>query len=99
VTQLIYRPEAVADIQAAFDWYERQRERLGDEFLEELRKTEETLKASPTAFRVIYRGTHRYLMHRFPYQVLYRVLNDVVVVVGCFHVRRSSRLVRERSDS
>jgi hypothetical protein len=30
---LVYRREAVGDVQAAFDWYERQRTGLGAEFL------------------------------------------------------------------
>ena len=36
--RLVYRPEAVADVRAAFEWYERQREGLGDQFLAELAK-------------------------------------------------------------
>jgi len=71
---------------------------LGDEFLEELQKAENTLRGSAIAFRVVHRRTRRYIMHRFPYQVLYRVMDEVVVIVGCFHVRRSPRLVRKRSD-
>lgn len=38
--KLIYRSEAVADVQSAFDWYEKARPGLGDEFLDELTAAE-----------------------------------------------------------
>jgi hypothetical protein len=37
--RLIIRPDAEADIAAAYDWYEEQREGLGKEFLEEISNT------------------------------------------------------------
>lgn len=95
---LVYRAEAVSDIRAAYAWYERQRPRLGDEFLGELRRAEQSIHASPEAFRIVYRNSHRYLMHRFPYQVLYEVVDEVIVVIGCFHVRRTPQVLRERAD-
>ena len=39
--RLVYQPAAVADVRAAFEWYERQREGLGDEFLAALARAEE----------------------------------------------------------
>ncbi len=39
---LVYRPEVVADVRAAFDWYERQRAGLGEEFLAALARAEDT---------------------------------------------------------
>ncbi len=92
---LIYRPEAAADVESAFAWYERQRTGLGDEFLDELRSAERVVRASPEAFRVIRKDTRRYLFHRFPYQLLYRVVDDKVVVVACFHARRSPRRIEK----
>jgi hypothetical protein len=54
---LVYRREAEADVRAAFDWYERQREGLGEEFLAELAKAEVVARANPLAYRIIRRGT------------------------------------------
>jgi plasmid stabilization system protein ParE len=93
---MIYRPQAVADVQHAFNWYERQRPGLGDEFLAELASAERLVQETPNAFRVIHRETRRCLLHRFPYQLLYRIAGDVVVVVGCLHIRRSPNLARRR---
>jgi plasmid stabilization system protein ParE len=91
VKRLVYRPEAVADVRAAFDWYERQRAGLGEEFLAALARAEDTARENPLAFRTIRRDARRAMLRRFPYQLIYRVFSDVVVVVACFHGRRSPK--------
>jgi plasmid stabilization system protein ParE len=96
VRELVYRLEAASDVEGAFEWYERQRSGLGNEFLEELRSAERILQASPETFRVIRRDVRRYLLRRFPYQLLYRLVGNIVVVIGCFHVRRSPRSMAGR---
>lgn len=94
--RLLYRRDAVADVASAHAWYEAQRQGLGDEFLESLRHAEEAVLASPCTYRVIHRDTRRFLLRRFPYQLLYRVADEMVVVVACFHVRRSARGAKVR---
>jgi plasmid stabilization system protein ParE len=97
VKPLVYRREAVGDVRAAFDWYERQRAGLGDEFLAALSRAEDTVRANPLAFRVIRRDARRVMLRRFPYQIIYRVVSDVVVVVACFHGRRSPKRRESRT--
>jgi plasmid stabilization system protein ParE len=97
VIALVYRPEAAEEVEHAHDWYEGQREGLGGEFLAELRRAELKVQATPFAYRVLHRDTRRVLLHRFPYQLLYRVVEETVVVVACFHGRRSpKRWMRRR---
>jgi hypothetical protein len=36
LTDYILRPAAVADLQEAYDWYEQEREGLGERFLREV---------------------------------------------------------------
>ena len=64
--RLIVRPDAEADIAAAYDWYEEQREGLGREFLEEISVTIETVGADPKRFPAVFRTLRRALVHRFP---------------------------------
>jgi plasmid stabilization system protein ParE len=97
MTSLVYRPEAVADIEEACTWYERQRAGLGLEFMRALQAAEDAMRTTPLASAVHRRGTRRCLLRRFPYQLFYRVLGETIVVVACFHVRRSPRHLRERS--
>jgi toxin ParE1/3/4 len=96
VKRLVYRPEAADDVRTAFDWYRRQREALADEFLLELTKAEDTARANPLAFRTVRRDSRRVMLRRFPYQLIYRLVDDVVVVVACFPGRRSSQRLKAR---
>ena len=84
----IVRPAAAADIEEAFLWYERQRAGLGDEFLIAIQSALDKIVAHPNRYPVIRRNTRRMLVHRFPYQIFYRVYDEVVVVVACMHGRR-----------
>ena len=95
--RLVVRPAAAADIDDAFLWYERQRSGLGDEFLTALRAAVNVVSNDPERFPVINRDTRRILLGRFPYGVFYRIYGDVVVVVGCMHVRRNPRRWKART--
>ena len=47
--ELIIRPEAEADVVEAFRWYNEQLSGLGQEFLEELEKAFDSIRANPEA--------------------------------------------------
>ena len=75
----------------AYAWYESQRSGLGDEFLTAVDEVMSTLVESPMRFRVLVLDTRQALVRRFPYRVLYRILDDELVVVACFHAQRDPR--------
>ncbi|MBI4461190.1 MAG: type II toxin-antitoxin system RelE/ParE family toxin [Acidobacteria bacterium] len=84
----ILRPAAAADIEEAFLWYERQRAGLGDDFLAAVQATLDNIVTHPITYPVIHRNTRRALLHRFPYQIFYRLYDEAVVMVACMHGRR-----------
>lgn len=94
--KLLVRPAAAADIDEAYLWYEAQREGLGDRFLDAVTQVFEVVRESPELYRVLHRDTRRAHVRRFPYSILYRVVGDVVVVVGCFHGSRNPSRWRGR---
>jgi plasmid stabilization system protein ParE len=96
VKAIIYRPEAAADVEEACAWYEGQRVGLAGEFLASLQAAEDAVRATPLAYQIHRRDTRRYRLRRFPYQLFYRVLGEHIVIVACFHVRRSPRRLRTR---
>lgn len=92
----IYRPAATADIKRAYARYEKERKGLGEELLDEIRVTAQLVVARPEAYQVLHRQTRRALVHRFPYALFYRILDDMVVFVGCFHTSRDPALWKRR---
>jgi plasmid stabilization system protein ParE len=92
----VLRPAAAADVEEAWLWYEAQREGLGDEFLQVVQDALESIAAFPESAPLVQRDIRRHLLRRFPYGLFYRLIQGQVVVVACFHARRSPRVWRSR---
>ncbi len=82
------RPEAQAEMDDAADWYERQREGLGDEYLTEVERCLGRIGATPRAAIVWRDEIRRRHVDRFPYYVFYRVTPTYVDVVAIAHEKR-----------
>ena len=86
---VIVRPEAAREIQEAFDWYEGRSEGLGLEFLRAADACLSGVRRNPSAFQPVHEQVRRALLRKFPYALFYLLSDDTIVVVACFHVRRS----------
>ena len=93
---LLLRPAAAADLEQAWLWYEKQRAGLGDEFLEEAEAAIRRVLATPLAYAVAYKDRRRALLRRFPYSVVYRILEDQIVVLAVVHAKQRPRVWRRR---
>ena len=91
------RPEAEADIEEVAIWYERQRQGLGQEFLDEVLGLCEKLAENPAMYPVIHRHTRRALIRRFPFGVYFRIEDEQVIVVAVIHGSRHPRNWRQRT--
>ena len=89
MTSPIFRPAAAADVEDAFLWYESQRPGLGDEYLDEIALVLRAIADHPNRFPVLHRGTQRALLHRFPYALFYRVIDEQIIIVACMHGKRN----------
>ena len=78
---------AVAELDDAFEYYEEIYQGLGNRFIEELELTLTRIKVNPMAWQKAGSLTHRCLLHRFPYSVIYQIRNDsiLVVAIACTH--------------
>lgn len=88
---LVVRLAAAADLEDVFLWYEEQRPGLGNEFLLAVEQLMGAMLETPRRYRIVHRDTRRAHVRRFPYSVFYRIVEDNLVVVGCFHGSRSPR--------
>lgn len=92
------RPEAEADIAAAYAYYEEASEGLGSEFLRAVEATLAIVERTPQLYAVVHREVRRALLRRFPYGIFYVVDGDTVVVLACFHARRDPAQWQRRID-
>jgi len=96
VKPALFTPEAEADVEEAFEWYEAQRPGLGPAFRRALDIAVAAVENQPEAYAVIHRNTRRVLLPRFPYGLYYRVLEQNVAVVACIHGKRHPKTWRPR---
>jgi toxin ParE1/3/4 len=89
IYQVIVRPEAEHEIQEAFDWYEERSEGLGSEFLRAADACFSTVQRNPAAYPIVHEQVRRALLRKFPYALFYLLREDTIVVMACFHVKRS----------
>ncbi len=86
--RLISEPSVELDVEAAFEWYEKEQSGLGVEFLDELRATYNRIADSPLKYQELRRDIRHALLNRFPYAVYFAVEGNLVVVVAVLHAGR-----------
>jgi plasmid stabilization system protein ParE len=88
---VIIRPNAEADLLAAWTWYESQRSGLGDELVIEIRAAVRRLESDPERRPFYYRDFRRLVARRFPYKLFYRLEGGRVIVFRILHAKQEHR--------
>lgn len=85
-----FHSRAEAELRKAFDWYESKAENLGCDLLDEVDRGVERIRTAPDTWPLYMSDlrVRRFLLHRFPFAIVYRVLNEEVQVVAVMHLRR-----------
>ncbi len=96
--RLVVQPEAQADLEQAYRWYESQRSGLGREFLQCVEAVFIRISKTPTLHGIAYRNVRQTLVKRFPYVVCYLFEEDQVDVVAVFHGHRDPTAWKSRID-
>jgi len=94
--RVVLRPEARAEFDDAFDWYERQRPGLGVDFVAHVQAVFDEIAARPEMYAAVLQDARRATVRRFPYSVYYRIEPQRVVVLAVFHSRRDPKIRQER---
>ena len=91
------RAEANAELNIAWNWYEDQRDGLGDDLLGCVDATFAAVARAPDAFPLVDGTIRRALVRRFPYIVLFRAYPDYIAILAVFHTSRNPEEARGRS--
>ena len=86
--RLVSEPQADLEIEAAFQWYEKEQPGLGLESRGELRAAYNRIVEGPFKYQHLRSGIRRALLRRFPYAVYFAVEQTVIVVLTVLHASR-----------
>jgi plasmid stabilization system protein ParE len=87
---LRFAEPAADEFQDSVRWYDSRRSGLGAEFFDTVVATIATVQANPEigTKRAGHGKTRRVLLDRFPYQVVYHLGPDEIVIVAIAHLKR-----------
>lgn len=74
-----YHPELADELDEVRRYYNDRSPQLGDQFVDEFERQVLRIAAMPERWMIIRGDLRRALMRRFPYVILFRILNDSVV--------------------
>jgi plasmid stabilization system protein ParE len=81
-------PEAIAEAQAANRWYRERSASTAVAYLAELDMAVEAIAENPEMWPQYVHGTRRYILHRFPFYLVYRETGSRVEIIAVAHGRR-----------
>ena len=94
---VVLRPEARAEFDEAFDWYEQRRPGLGADFVAQIQEVFDRISTTPELYAQIFHDVRRGVVRRFPYSVFYKIESQQVVVLAVFHSNRDPKIWQERA--
>jgi len=87
-----FTPEALREIDDAFEWYFERSLQAAEAFIQEVDRAVVLISSSPTIWPHFEAGTRRYVLRRnFPYGIVYRESQVGIEVVAVAHHKRRPR--------
>jgi plasmid stabilization system protein ParE len=91
-----FHPAALDEFRAADDWYAARSPDASAEFLLAISDALQNICSSPRRWAVYLYGTRRFILHHFPFSIVYLDEQDVVKVVAVAHAKRRPGYWRRR---
>jgi plasmid stabilization system protein ParE len=86
--RVIFTRLARRELEDAICYYEFEYSELGHRFKEEVRKATLRIAAYPQAWSVERGDVRKYLLHKFPYKLMYSVEDNHILVIAVAHQHR-----------
>jgi toxin ParE1/3/4 len=83
-----FHPDADAEMVEAALFYEAQQQDLGKRFLSVVQDSLTHIQINPTLYPVIHLDVRRCITRTFPFNVLFRITSQQIVIVAVMHQRK-----------
>jgi len=94
--KIIFHPDIAVEVKSSYDWYQRQADGLGEDYLSELESAYQAICELPETWPKFEKGFRRFLLSKFPFSVIYRANEKTVFVVAVMHNSRRPGYWSER---
>jgi len=89
-------PFAEKDLQESIEYYNEQKEGLGNEFAETVNYTFERIKKNPDQFPKEHKNMRKAQTEHFPFNVFFVVKDTIGYILGIFHSSRNPKTMKNR---
>ena len=96
MTAFRFHPEADQELIEAQNWYRARSEVAAQAFALEIDHAISRILEAPHTYPQGRRGERQYVLHRFPYTILYRIRDDHVFITAVAHQSRRPGYWRHR---
>ena len=93
---IVVHPAVITESRAAVDWYRESSVSTARAFLVEIDRAISRIAERPQIWPQYTHGTQRYLLHRFPFFIVYRQTSVRIEVVAIAHAKRKPGYWKER---
>lgn len=91
-----FHPEANSEMMEAAAFYESQQPDLGKHFLSSVQDALNQIQINPLLYPVAHLDVRRCITKTFPFNVLFRIAPDQVIVMAVMHQRRQPEYWKNR---
>ena len=91
-----FHPEAMREFIEAVDYYENLGRGLGVDFVKEIYIGIDLISLYPQAWHRVSKHARRFLIHRFPYGIVYRKEGKMIYVLAIMRLNREPNYWKER---
>ncbi|MBF0491641.1 MAG: type II toxin-antitoxin system RelE/ParE family toxin [Deltaproteobacteria bacterium] len=87
--KILIHDKAQNELWEAYEYYELQKEELGDRLLGELYNSIRTIVEFPNTGKIMPGGQRQFLLKRFPYGIIYSVKEEsILYILAIIHLKR-----------
>ena len=97
--KVVFHEAAVIELDDAISYYRSISIGLGDSFRDEMERSIKQISERPEAWQLLGRSLRRFLMHRFPYGIVFRVQGADIKIYAVMHLKRRPGYWRKRLKS
>ena len=83
-----FHPDAEAEFIAAFQWYWDRNPRTADAFDDAVLNGINLVQRDPSVWPLYVHGTRKYVLRKFPYNIVYRETNNRIEIVALANQHR-----------
>jgi plasmid stabilization system protein ParE len=97
MAEVSFHPDARDDYTDAYAWYFTRSETAASDFETAFDTALQEIAHAPLRWHPVGKRHRTHLLKRFPYQIIYRVVGEAVVVIAVAHARRRPDYWKDRN--